>query len=143
MSDDSIMIMNKNGDRVWRNEEGQIHRTSGPAIECADGAREWWLNDQPHRADGPAYEKTDGTKVWFKNGQVHREDGPAIENADGSRKYWLNNEEWSEGEEACRPHETKRYEAELARAVREATLTARPVAPAPRAVFKSKRQVTP
>ncbi len=26
---------------------GQLHRMDGPAVEYADGSREWWVNDQP------------------------------------------------------------------------------------------------
>jgi len=30
---------------VWRNSEGELHREDGPAIERANGAKEWWLNN--------------------------------------------------------------------------------------------------
>lgn len=44
------------------------HRTDGPAIEYANGYREWWVNGKRHRLDGPAYEHAKGDKVWFING---------------------------------------------------------------------------
>ena len=44
-----------------------------------------------HREDGPAIEWADGLKEWYKNGKRHREDGPAIERANGKKEYWYNN----------------------------------------------------
>jgi hypothetical protein len=50
------------------------------------------LNDFPHRFDGPAIERADGKKEWWLNGELHREDGPACEYPDGTREWWLNGE---------------------------------------------------
>lgn len=30
--------------RYWRAKPGILHRLSGPAIELADGDKEWWIN---------------------------------------------------------------------------------------------------
>lgn len=38
----SEMIQSKNGARRWY-RDGRLHREDGPAIERADGTREWWL----------------------------------------------------------------------------------------------------
>ena len=54
-----------------------FYRKNGPAIECENGNKYWYINGQKHREDGPAIEYTNGDKVWCKNGQLHREDGPA------------------------------------------------------------------
>ena len=59
----------ENGHRVWRNKDGQYHRTDGPAIECVDGTKYWCINGQLHRTDGPAVEWADGSKVWWINDQ--------------------------------------------------------------------------
>jgi hypothetical protein len=48
------------------------------------------VNGKHHRADGPAIEYADGGKEWYVNGKLHREDGPAIEYADGGKEWWLN-----------------------------------------------------
>ena len=53
----------------YRNEQGQLHREDGPAIECANGDKYWYLNDKLHREDGPAIEYVSGHKVWFLNGE--------------------------------------------------------------------------
>ena len=60
---------NSNGrfDIFWENENGQIYREDGPAIEYSSGTRQ-----------------------WFKNGVLHREDGPAIVLKDGRHEYYLN-----------------------------------------------------
>ena len=46
--------------------------------------------DQLHREDGPAIESAGGYKAWYVNGKRHREDGPAIEYASGHKEYWIN-----------------------------------------------------
>jgi len=79
--------LRKNGNKTWKNSAGQYHRTDGPAIERANGSKEWWFNGQYHRTDGPAIEDANGTKYWYIHDQLHRTDGPAVEYANGS-KYW-------------------------------------------------------
>lgn len=32
------------GNRVWRNDDGQIHRTKGWAVHTAGGDRQYWIN---------------------------------------------------------------------------------------------------
>jgi len=76
----------------WYNEQGQLHREGGPAVECANGTKSWWINGQRHREGGPAIEWANGTKCWFINDQHHREDGPAIEYADGDKCWYINNQ---------------------------------------------------
>jgi len=67
-----------------------LHKEDGPAIEYADGDKEYWINGERHREDGPAVECTNGHKEYWINGKRHREDGPAIEYADGDKEYWIN-----------------------------------------------------
>lgn len=57
------------GGAMYHNARGQRHRTDGPAVELANGARVWCLNDRLHRPDGPAIERADGTREWWLNGQ--------------------------------------------------------------------------
>ena len=51
-----------------------------------------------HRDDGPAIEYADGSREWFLNGKLHREDGHAVEYADNSKEWYLNGEELTEEE---------------------------------------------
>jgi len=53
----------------YRNEQGLFHREDGPAIEYADGAKEWRQHGKLHRLDGPAIELVDGYKEWWVNGR--------------------------------------------------------------------------
>ena len=76
----------------WYNEDGELHREDGPAVEDADGGKEWYINGNRHREDGPAVDWPDGTKSWWINGERHREDGPAAEYADGTKVWFLNGE---------------------------------------------------
>jgi hypothetical protein len=94
------------GTRLWYNSEGDLHRADGPAVEYANGAREWLLDGWRHREDGPAMEEADGSCFWYRNNQLHREDGPAMEWANGTRMWYLNNQrhradgpaiEWEDG----------------------------------------------
>jgi len=76
----------------WHNLEGQLHRVDGPAVECSDGTKSWWINGQRHREDGPAFEWSNGSKAWYVNDQRHRVDGPAIERSNGVNQWWVNDE---------------------------------------------------
>ena len=87
---ESIPETDGNGDTFWRSAGGQLHRTDGPAIEWADGDREWWVDGQLHREDGPAIEYANGTREWWVHGQRHRIEGPAVERADGGKEWWAN-----------------------------------------------------
>ena len=75
-----------------------LHRENGPAVDCTNGHKEWWQNDQLHRIDGPAIEWRDGDKRWFQNGQRHRIDGPAVVYANGSKAWYINDNAMSEAE---------------------------------------------
>ena len=35
--------VDNNGNKRWYSN-GKLHREDGPAIECADGDKEWWIN---------------------------------------------------------------------------------------------------
>ena len=83
--------VDKYGNIYWHNEDGQLHREDGPAIEYADGSKFWYLNGELHREDGPAIDEY-GSKYWYINGKLHREDGPAIERANGTKEWFLNGE---------------------------------------------------
>jgi hypothetical protein len=103
------VIVDNNGTKRWYNEQGQRHREDGPAIDCANGDKEWFLNGTLHREDGPAIEWADGAKSWFLNGTLHREDGPAVEWANGDKYWYLNDKlhredgpamEWMNGDKS-------------------------------------------
>ena len=76
----------------WYKEGYLIHREGGPAIELANGTKEWYKNGQRHREEGPAVECYNGAKKWYKNNNLHREDGPAIDwndNMEGNKEWYL------------------------------------------------------
>jgi len=58
----------QNGNKEWYNSQDQLHREDGPAIEFANGSKQWWLNNECHREDGPAVEMRDGKKYWYLKG---------------------------------------------------------------------------
>jgi len=92
------VIVNERGTAWYKPGTGELHREDGPAIETADGYKQWYLNGKCHREDGPAIENADGYKAWWLNGKRHREDAPAIEFADGTKEWYLNGEELAEEE---------------------------------------------
>jgi len=61
--------LHKNGNKTWKNSAGQYHRTDGPAVEWADGTKQWCIHDKLHRTDGPAVEYANGTKQWYFKGK--------------------------------------------------------------------------
>jgi len=81
------LSVTERGDRFWYNEQNQLHKEDGPAMELMNGDKEWFMNGKHHREGGPAIEYANGGKMWLKNGRYHREDGPAVDLADG-RKSW-------------------------------------------------------
>ena len=87
-----IKTTDKHGDTFYK-LNGVLHRTDGPAVEWANGRKEWYTNGKRHRTDGPAVEWADGTKAWWVNGERHRTDGPAVELADGSKEWFINYKE--------------------------------------------------
>lgn len=88
----STMKVLPNGDKEWRNEEGEFHREDGPAIENANGIKMWYKNGNRHREDGPAVEFVEGDKMWCLNGKLHRLDGPAYQDADGTVSWHIDGE---------------------------------------------------
>ena len=80
----------------WYNEKDQPHRLDGPAVEYADGFKEWWAEGKLHRLDGPAIEYADGHKAWYVDGKRHRIDGPAIEWADGYKEWYVDGRRMTE-----------------------------------------------
>ena len=93
--EDGPAVEYANGKKEWF-KNGERHREDGPAIEHANGEKHWYKNGKFHREDGPAVEYANGAKCWYKNGQIHREDGPAIEYADNNKEYWYNNIDYPE-----------------------------------------------
>jgi len=81
--------------RTWRNTRGQLHRTTGPAVEhwtvLPDGAhvlsfQGWYVNGVLHREGRHAYRSwdvaRDGSRVlvceeWARHGSGHRVGGPS------------------------------------------------------------------
>jgi len=51
------------------NENGDLHREDGPAIEWNNGGKSWWHEGKLHRLDGPAVERYNGVKAWVINGK--------------------------------------------------------------------------
>ena len=86
------------GTKCWYNEQGQRHREDGPALDCANGTKSWYLNDKLHREGDPAIECANGDKWWYHNDQFHREDGPAVEYANGDKRWFLNGKLLTEAE---------------------------------------------
>jgi hypothetical protein len=54
---------------VYKDENGELHREDGPAIEYSNGTKIWCWHGKYHRQDGPAIERADGTKFWYYHGQ--------------------------------------------------------------------------
>ncbi len=66
-------IFNQN-DKIHYNDENQIHRDNGPAVEYEDGSKFWYQNGKNHRLDGPAIEWYDGKKEYCINGKILTEE---------------------------------------------------------------------
>jgi hypothetical protein len=69
----SKLTVYDNGNKSWELPNGKFHREDGPAVECIDGLKSWWINGKRHREDGPAIEWANGYKEWYLNGREYTE----------------------------------------------------------------------
>ena len=69
------VVATHGGARCFYNAAGQLHRSTGPAVE--------WPN---------------GDQVWVHKGLRHRIDGPAVVSADGYKEWWINGVEYTKNE---------------------------------------------
>ena len=72
------------GNKLYLNDEGKLHRLDGPAFEYSDGSKLWYINGICHQNIDPSYEYLDGTKQWFFKGQSHRIGG----SFNSAGEYW-------------------------------------------------------
>ena len=54
--------------KIWKNENGKLHREDGPAVIFPDGIQQWYINGNLHRGDDPAIICPDGRQYWYING---------------------------------------------------------------------------
>ena len=63
------------GNKEWRNEYGLLHRDEDlPAIEFANGTKEWYQNGHLHRLTGPAVTLANGHKEWWVEDRSYTEE---------------------------------------------------------------------
>ena len=95
---ESLCKVLPDGTKEWRLPNRKLHRLDGPAVEYANGSKEWWVDGNLHRLNGPAVEYADGSKAWWVDGKLHRLDGPAREWANGHKEWWADHENLTEQE---------------------------------------------
>jgi hypothetical protein len=84
---DQTKIVENDGKIIYM-VDGKKHREDGPAV-ITEYVKEWWYNDKLHRHIGPAVEYADGDREWYFNGLRHRESGPAVIYK-GIKEWWRN-----------------------------------------------------
>jgi hypothetical protein len=67
---ESVLTVDINGDRWWRNNSVRLHRIDGPAVELVSGRKDWYLNGYLHRTCGPAINKPNGDIFWYLHGEL-------------------------------------------------------------------------
>lgn len=100
--------------KIWLDDQGRLHRESGPAIIYPGGnvgyylhgrlvsknelpnidergTRRWVnLEGKPHRPlDLPAVISIDGSMYWYKDGLRHRANGPAVVLSNGTKMWFV------------------------------------------------------
>ena len=93
--------IDEKGSKFWYSDKKQtkLHREDGPAVEWADGLKEWYLNDKYHRKDGPAIDNA-RYEAWYINGKLHREDGTALIYKNGGSYWYVNGKRVTQEEHA-------------------------------------------
>jgi hypothetical protein len=84
-------VIDQYGSKYWYNDELDLHREDGPAIEFVNGSKFWYIDGKQHRLDGPAVENANGANYWCIDGKLHRLDGPAIERYNGNNEWYIDN----------------------------------------------------
>jgi hypothetical protein len=69
----SKLTIDEYGTKEWKLPSGKLHREDGPAVECIDGLKSWWINGKRHREDGPAIDNGDDYKWWYLNNVEYTE----------------------------------------------------------------------
>lgn len=116
-NDNDAPDIEKNGCKVWVDEEGRPHRENGPAIILPEGGKFYFIHGkmcnkdgqfpkprnvvklehlkksknkrgQLHCEDTPAVILKSGHQEWWFNGTLHREGGPAVIYPDGKGEKW-------------------------------------------------------
>jgi hypothetical protein len=98
MQEERYIKIDEDGNKFYYKDKAMtvLHRSDGPAIEWADGGKEWYVDGKRHRTDGPAIEYTNGHKYWYVDGKLHRIDGPAVEYVSGTKEWYVDDKRLSE-----------------------------------------------
>ena len=70
-----VVTVDKDVTRWFKPDGNTPHRLNGPAVECADGYKAWWVDGLRTRLDGPAIEEPDGRKFWYIENWEYDEKG--------------------------------------------------------------------
>jgi len=73
------------GNKRYLNDEEQLHRLDGPAVEYSCGTKYWAINGNYHRNIDLAEEYSDGEKLWRFKGERHRVGGSFYSHS----KWWF------------------------------------------------------
>jgi hypothetical protein len=100
MQEEQFIHIDKYGDKLYYKDKAMkiCHRLDGPAVECLDGDKVWYIDGKMHRLDGPAIEYSDGYRAWYVDGKRHRLDGPAVECEDGDKVWYVDGKFLTEAE---------------------------------------------
>lgn len=96
--EDGPAVETANGAKQWF-IHGKRHRIGAPALIYGDGSEEWYEDGTPHRVGGPAMMHSNGNKLWAYRGDLHRLDGAAIEKANGNKSWWVKGIRYDDVEE--------------------------------------------
>jgi len=48
--------IDRDGNRLWYNDEGELHRENGPAFEGTNGVKWWFRDGVEYRDNGPVFD---------------------------------------------------------------------------------------
>ena len=73
-----VYSITSNGNTIWYTGD-RIHRNNDlPAVEYANGDREWWKNGLIHRDNQPAIERVNGESEWWEHGKLKKSTKPVL-----------------------------------------------------------------
>lgn len=90
--EDLPSVIYSNGKECWY-QNGDLHRTVGPASKTPDGYMVYYIKGKLHREDGPAI-LSRYQEEWYINNKLHNKNGPALvkilEDGKINKEWWIN-----------------------------------------------------
>lgn len=85
------VVIDRWGAKRYYNDEGQLHRTDGPASIASAGSKSWYVNGEWNDVTKPSIIGASGVVLWYKV-HHHRSNGPSEDRPNGYKEWYTDGE---------------------------------------------------